>query len=254
MFVPYYARHARLAWSPKMSQSGSRPRVTLPSIRVLFPELFSPRVENPLQSELASSPLLGDSAHDRDGDPHPPDSRAGSPQFQLGSRYPDYISGQRHLPPLAPIHTTPPSSHRIPMSTPLPVIPPPPQLEAEAERPPGYNHRRYVCQICGHRFTRPSSLKAHQTTHTRERPFECSFPGCGRSYTVRSNLRRHMLKHRAQPAAAVHPPSSEPVALPAFTPEAGSEAGPGTRAAPFESRSSPGPSSSPVDQKVPRGD
>ncbi|KAH6574400.1 hypothetical protein BASA50_003783 [Batrachochytrium salamandrivorans] len=51
--------------------------------------------------------------------------------------------------------------------------------------------RRYQCQYCAKRFSRPSSLTTHIYTHTGERPFACDIPGCGRSFSVLSNLRRH---------------------------------------------------------------
>ncbi|KAL2916391.1 hypothetical protein HK105_204147 [Polyrhizophydium stewartii] len=51
--------------------------------------------------------------------------------------------------------------------------------------------RRYQCQFCNKRFTRPSSLSTHIFTHTGERPFQCQNPMCGRSFSVLSNLRRH---------------------------------------------------------------
>ncbi|KAI8930304.1 hypothetical protein BC831DRAFT_387280, partial [Entophlyctis helioformis] len=51
--------------------------------------------------------------------------------------------------------------------------------------------RRYQCQFCLKRFSRPSSLTTHVYTHTGERPFKCGNLGCGRAFSVLSNLRRH---------------------------------------------------------------
>ncbi|KAI8813729.1 hypothetical protein BJ742DRAFT_653547, partial [Cladochytrium replicatum] len=48
------------------------------------------------------------------------------------------------------------------------------------------------CQHCNKAFSRPSSLTTHTYTHTGERPFGCTIPGCGRSFSVLSNLRRHL--------------------------------------------------------------
>ncbi|KAJ3224759.1 hypothetical protein HK099_007944 [Clydaea vesicula] len=51
--------------------------------------------------------------------------------------------------------------------------------------------RKYVCEVCQNRFTRPSTLKTHMNSHTRERPFACESVGCAWRFTVLSNLRRH---------------------------------------------------------------
>ncbi|KAL1916245.1 uncharacterized protein VTP21DRAFT_5862 [Calcarisporiella thermophila] len=55
---------------------------------------------------------------------------------------------------------------------------------------------RYPCPYCPKRFSRPSSLKIHTYSHTGERPYVCSEEGCGRSFSVQSNMRRHMRVHR----------------------------------------------------------
>ncbi|KAJ3038770.1 hypothetical protein HDV00_000345 [Rhizophlyctis rosea] len=51
-------------------------------------------------------------------------------------------------------------------------------------------NRRYPCNVCPKRFSRPSTLKTHMNSHTGERPFKCE-PECGWSFTVKSNLKRH---------------------------------------------------------------
>ncbi|KZV79553.1 hypothetical protein EXIGLDRAFT_620866, partial [Exidia glandulosa HHB12029] len=59
--------------------------------------------------------------------------------------------------------------------------PPPPGRELDS---------KYDCPYCGKRFDRPSSI--HITSHTGEKPFVCAYPGCGRRFSVNSNMRRHL--------------------------------------------------------------
>lgn len=57
------------------------------------------------------------------------------------------------------------------------------------------SHEHYTCPQCFKRFSRPSNLKIHSYSHTGERPFVCSVKDCGRSFSVRSNMKRHMRIH-----------------------------------------------------------
>ncbi|KAK9355808.1 hypothetical protein V1523DRAFT_404178 [Lipomyces doorenjongii] len=50
---------------------------------------------------------------------------------------------------------------------------------------------RYVCQVCSRAFSRPSSLRIHSHSHTGEKPFVCGHQGCGKAFSVRSNMKRH---------------------------------------------------------------
>jgi len=62
--------------------------------------------------------------------------------------------------------------------------------------------KKHKCKICDKRFTRPSSLQTHMYSHTGEKPYACEADGCGRHFSVVSNLRRHRKVH-AQKGDAV---------------------------------------------------
>jgi hypothetical protein len=53
------------------------------------------------------------------------------------------------------------------------------------------NVKRYKCTYCDKKFSRPSSLQTHIYSHTGEKPFACHL-GCGRAFSVLSNLKRHL--------------------------------------------------------------
>lgn len=55
--------------------------------------------------------------------------------------------------------------------------------------------KKHKCKTCDKRFTRPSSLQTHMYSHTGEKPFACDHAGCGRHFSVVSNLRRHKKVH-----------------------------------------------------------
>jgi hypothetical protein len=70
----------------------------------------------------------------------------------------------------------------------------------------GEGMKKHVCYVCQKKFTRPSSLQTHLYSHTGEKrtsslhsrlisAFKCEHEGCGRSFSVVSNLRRHKKIH-----------------------------------------------------------
>lgn len=79
--------------------------------------------------------------------------------------------------------------------------------------------KKHKCKVCDKRFTRPSSLQTHMYSHTGEKrecpclqhfpwpflqaltdhvAFACDVEGCGRHFSVVSNLRRHRKVHRGE--------------------------------------------------------
>ncbi|OJJ85189.1 uncharacterized protein ASPGLDRAFT_57364 [Aspergillus glaucus CBS 516.65] len=66
------------------------------------------------------------------------------------------------------------------------------------------NHDRYICRTCHKAFSRPSSLRIHSHSHTGEKPFRCTHAGCGKAFSVRSNMKRHERGcHSGRPVATV---------------------------------------------------
>lgn len=60
------------------------------------------------------------------------------------------------------------------------------------------SQKKHKCKVCDKRFTRPSSLQTHMYSHTGEKPFACDVDGCGRHFSVVSNLRRHRKVHKGE--------------------------------------------------------
>ncbi|GAV29141.1 hypothetical protein PMKS-002621 [Pichia membranifaciens] len=53
-----------------------------------------------------------------------------------------------------------------------------------------------ICPLCRKVFNRPSGLKTHMHIHTGEKPYRCDWPGCGKYFSVRSNMIRHNKIHK----------------------------------------------------------
>ncbi|KAL3306242.1 krueppel protein [Colletotrichum asianum] len=79
-----------------------------------------------------------------------------------------------------------------------PQIPPAPQsmMGQFSSKVSSSTQKKHKCKVCDKRFTRPSSLQTHMYSHTGEKPFACEVEGCGRHFSVVSNLRRHKKVHK----------------------------------------------------------
>jgi uncharacterized Zn-finger protein len=60
----------------------------------------------------------------------------------------------------------------------------------------GKSLNKHICSHCHKGFSRPSSLRTHTYSHTGEKPYICFYPKCNRSFSVQSNMRRHMKIHQ----------------------------------------------------------
>ncbi|CAL1279631.1 unnamed protein product [Larinioides sclopetarius] len=53
--------------------------------------------------------------------------------------------------------------------------------------------KKYNCQFCDYSSLNSGHVRRHILTHTGERPFKCNI--CGRGFTQKNNLKKHMLVH-----------------------------------------------------------
>lgn len=104
-------------------------------------------------------------------------------------------------------------------------IPPGPQsmMSQFSSKIPSSAQKKHKCKVCDKRFTRPSSLQTHMYSHTGEKrtslvlfnsfvmrmniltrvllseiAYACDYEGCGRHFSVVSNLRRHKKVHKSE--------------------------------------------------------
>ncbi|KAK4151320.1 hypothetical protein C8A00DRAFT_17247 [Chaetomidium leptoderma] len=114
---------------------------------------------------------------------YPPMQAAGPPHAQMSGLYYQRPLPQA-FPPQMPVSVTLAPSAGNPWQHHHYIAP-----SASAAFPQSQD--RYICQTCNKAFSRPSSLRIHSHSHTGEKPFKCPFPGCGKAFSVRSNMKRH---------------------------------------------------------------
>lgn len=53
----------------------------------------------------------------------------------------------------------------------------------------------FFCEFCDSRFSRNSTLKLHRLIHLGIKPHTCPEENCGRSFTEKSNMKKHFKIH-----------------------------------------------------------
>ena len=64
-----------------------------------------------------------------------------------------------------------------------------------------HGEMKYLCQVCGHNFLFASDLASHETIHSEEKKFKCTYPKCGKNYKTKAEYNRHYNYRHKQKSA-----------------------------------------------------
>ncbi|KIJ55326.1 hypothetical protein M422DRAFT_152240 [Sphaerobolus stellatus SS14] len=56
-------------------------------------------------------------------------------------------------------------------------------------------YRPYKCEECNQYFSEAATLQQHMRRHTKEKPYVCDFPGCGKAFAITGALTIHKRVH-----------------------------------------------------------
>ncbi|VVN19523.1 RHS repeat-associated core domain-containing protein [Pseudomonas fluorescens] len=81
------------------------------------------------------------------------------------------------------------------MSPQMPVLPASSPVAGPSSAVLSVVPNRHVCLTCNKDFSTKGNLKMHQTVHSGEKPFPCTYQGCGKSFASNFHLIQHMQTH-----------------------------------------------------------